>query len=159
MAESVGALDAQAIINACDSELPTYRDDCHKFLYHIDVDLGFSDFAETDQADDQIAKLIMAAQQAQTWYKLIDGNHADAKQHAALGHFVVGGLTSDELGQSNGHVVVVVKHDSGSDPYPWGYWGSISNDASVKCPDGGAHLRKCFTTDALTRIHYFFRSS
>ena len=47
-----------------------------------------------------------------------------ASEAARNGALVVGGMTSEALGDAHGHVLIVVKGPLAVDEYPSAYWGS-----------------------------------
>jgi hypothetical protein len=118
------AVLAPAAINlveqACIDLFEANKDDCSKFAkaiasrFRIDL-IG--------QADDIFSQI-----QQEPWTP-VPGTDLEAAANAAgfatQGYLVMGALRSGDLGESHGHVVVVVAGPLVGGSYPLAYWGSI----------------------------------
>ena len=87
------------------------------------------------------------------WTKLDDG--VAASEAAKRGCLVIGGLTAAELGDTNGHVVIVVEPTGplAFGKYPYAYWGS-ENAAIREKGDERTTLNWAFSKDVRDDIHY-----
>jgi hypothetical protein len=105
---------------ACEDLFEANHDDCNKFAKAVAGNFGIN---LTGNADDIVAEIQQAP-----WNYI--GNDLTAASQAAdfagQDKLVIGGLTSTELGDTNGHVVVVVPGDLVNGKYPVSYWGSIT---------------------------------
>jgi hypothetical protein len=80
-----------------------------------------------------------------------------AKEAAVHGALVVGGMTSQALGDAHGHVVIVVKGPLALGRYPTAYWGS--ENAAIR-PDGalGKTINFSFSTADRDNVVYASRA-
>lgn len=109
--------NAQRIINVCEQEWPSNKDDCNNFVRAVASTLGVSMEGDANKIVDTI--------RGPGWELLSNGN--DAKQAADAGKFVVAGLKGgeQETPSVHGHVVVVVSGPLGNGHYPTAYWGKL----------------------------------
>ena len=80
-----------------------------------------------------------------------------ASQAAQAGALVVGGMTSQALGDAHGHVVIVVAGPLNRDKYPTAYWGS--QNAAIR-PAGalGTTINFSFSVADRDKVIYASRS-
>lgn len=109
---------AENIITSCKSRWDANKKDCNAFVKAVAADCAI---ALEGQADD-----IMTAIKAGNWRKEADG--PAALKAAEDGRLVIGGMTGADLGDSHGHVIVVVAKGSDNPKYPIAYWGTLSYD-------------------------------
>jgi hypothetical protein len=105
---------------ACEDLFASNSDDCNKFVKAVAANFGIPLVGNADA--------IVSTIQAMPW-NYIGNDLAAAKtasDFASQGKLVVAGLTASELGDSHGHVVVVVPGVLVNGLYPHAYWGSIS---------------------------------
>jgi len=104
---------------ACENAFDDNADDCNKFVKAVATSLGVT---LKGNADDIVAEI-----QQLPWTYI--GNDLGAAKRAAdlagQSKLVIGGLTSDALGEAHGHVIVVVPGNLVNGLYPAAYWGSI----------------------------------
>ena len=79
-----------------------------------------------------------------------------ASEAAESGALVVGGMTSQDLADEHGHVVIVVKGKPDRDKYPPAYWGSLN--ARIR-PDGalGKTINFSFSRERRDSVVYASR--
>src|SRR5215469_2024026 len=119
---------AEQIIEACREArtVPTNVSNCNEFVIAVAGKCGVPLRGTADQIMGQITG---------TNWKQFGHNGVAASTAAAEGALVVGGMTSQALGDTHGHVVIVVKGPLAHDKYPTAYWGSqnpaIRNDGGL----------------------------
>ncbi len=119
--------DPQDIIRECSEAraVAANAGDCHKFVEAVAAALRVVLTGTADQVMAQIA--------GPGWSQHgTDG--AAAAAAAEAGDLVIGGMTSERLGDAHGHVVVVVAGPLAHGRYPTAYWGSLNPRVR---PDGG----------------------
>lgn len=107
------------IIQVCEDkrQVPANANDCGLFVKAVCAEFRVPLTGNADQ--------IMAQIGGPEWTQLgTDG--AAAAAAAAAGELVVGGMTSVELGDAHGHVVIVVDGEPSRRRYPVAYWGSLN---------------------------------
>ena len=108
----------------CKAQWPSNSTDCNAFVKAVAGDVGVTLTGNADSIVNQIS--------GSGWTHLQNDGVA-ASAAAADGKLVVGGLTAKDLGDSHGHVVIVVPPTGrlGHDKYPYAYWGSL-DDGDVR---------------------------
>ena len=99
------------IVDACEKYWAINQYNCSGFVKDVAADLGIGLSGQANEIVDTI--------QTKPWTVLKSG--AEAKEKAALGKFVVGGLKDSP----HGHIVVVVDGPLAHGKYPTAYWGSL----------------------------------
>jgi hypothetical protein len=145
---------ARAIIESCDAKFAANCDDCNKFLKAALSDFLAEGYLDGLNADAIVAKLKSDGEGWGTSRSI-----ATVIAQAKAGKVVVAGMTSAALGQSHGHVAVVVGCDgqpSGDAIVPLGYAGSLDNPAARL--DGG-RLSGTFEATMVRsgKLDYYFR--
>ncbi len=147
---------ADKILAQCAAEWPTSNTDCNQFLkvvakYFFEPDLFTGAGMNAD-------KIVGEMRTQAVWTKL-GTTHTSAISHAKAGKFVVAGMTSTEIGDTNGHLAVVIGDDgqnSGTVLVPICYAGSLRAGGRV------ARKRVSETFNANdareSRISYFSRA-
>ena len=137
------------IAQTCIDEWPDHKDYCNQFVIAVAQTFGV---ALSGQADD-----ILEQVSGGDWTSLTDGPAASAA--AADGKLVVGGLSSVELNDTHGHVVIVVPPTGplAFGKYPYAYWGS-ENPAIRDKGGEGTTLNWSFSKAVRDRIRYASRS-
>jgi hypothetical protein len=119
--------DFGRVQSACENLFDANQDDCNKFAKAVAATFGIT---LTGTANNIVATI-----QSAPW-NYIGNDLAAAAQAASFAaddsKLVVGGLTKDDLGDSNGHVVVVVPGALVNGKYPQAYWGSINAGNAAK---------------------------
>jgi hypothetical protein len=111
---------------ACENLFAANSDDCNKFAKAVAGSFGITLSGNADSIVGEIQN---------TPWNYIGNDLAAAKQaadFASQGRLVVGGLTATEIGDTNGHVVVVVPGSLVNGNHPLAYWGSISLGKAAK---------------------------
>jgi len=105
------------IINECESQFETYKNDCSAFAKAVAAAFSIN---LTGQADDIADQLQQGA-----WEVL--GSGMTAKQRADNGWFVIAVLKgADNVPpQEHGHVAIIVSGPIAQQKYPTGYWGRL----------------------------------
>jgi hypothetical protein len=114
---------AQRVIDSCKSQrkVDANRKDCNKFASAVAGDFGVSLSGNADAILDQLAK------SGSGWTAIGAGKGVEAEQAAADGKLVVAGLSTGDMGDDHGHIVVVVKGALAHNKYPTAYWGTINH--------------------------------
>jgi hypothetical protein len=137
---------AGSVIRACKAEWPGTKGDCNQFVKAVGSHFGVT---LTGNAD-----AIVTGLSGPHWTRLANGQAA--AQAAREGHFVVGGMTSGDLGSAHGHVVVVVDGPLAHGLYPSAYWGSLN--PSIRDKGGlGETVNWSFSKSHRDRITYAAR--
>lgn len=112
--------DAQKIIDFCDQEYSSNKDDCNKFVKAVSADLNITLFQPGDDADAIVQRMRNAG-----WLRPADGVEGKAKADGGL--YVIAGLKGADHTppRQHGHVAVVVSGPLADGKYPTGYWGSL----------------------------------
>jgi hypothetical protein len=136
---------SQDVVNACINAFPQHQFACNDFVTAVAASLSF-----TFQGD---ADSMVGAIQAQPWNYL--GNDLNAAAQAATaagvdGQFVVAGLTSGELSDTNGHVVVIVPGDLVNGKYPHLYCGSLKPSIRLQ----NSSINYAFGPSVRDTVHY-----
>jgi hypothetical protein len=126
---------AQKVIDACQDVFDNSRgakSDCNKFVKAVCAKLANNPFAAGDNADAITNKIRDA-----TWRKANgwDGLNQDAKKAKAAadaGELVIGGTTGADIGQTHGHVVVVVSSEALWKNHPYASWGKLGGTGKTK---------------------------
>jgi hypothetical protein len=121
--------------------------DCNKFVTAVAGGFNVTLLGTADE--------IMAEITGQGWTQ--HGKSGAAAAAAAdAGELVIGGMTSEALGDAHGHVVVVVKGELNRGKYPVAYWGSLNPRIR---PDGalGKTINFSFTEDDRDNVIYASR--
>jgi hypothetical protein len=130
---------------ACTDLFEANKDDCAKFAKAIASRFRIK---LTGQADDIFSQIQQAP------WAPVPGNDleaaASAARFATQGYLVMGALRSGDLGESHGHVVVVVSGPLVGGRYPLAYWGSIEQG------NEGAHrgVNYAFRHPSCDRVRY-----
>lgn len=142
---------ADEIIEACREAraVPANAANCNEFVIAVAAKCGVTLSGNADQ--------IMREITSPPWEQLgHDGVNASAA--AANGALVVGGMTSQALGEAHGHVVIVVKGPLAQDKYPTAYWGS--QNPAIRGEGGlGTTVNYSFNTQDRERVIYACRST
>lgn len=146
---------AKLILQSCEAQFAANRGDCNHFLKAALGDFLAEGYLDGLDAD-QIVQKLQAAGEGWSNSRSI----ADAITAAKDGNMVVAGMTSAALGQSHGHVAVVVGCDgqvSGTVVVPVGYAGSLENPAAQL--DGG-RLSGTFLADMVRNegLDYYIKA-
>jgi hypothetical protein len=146
---------AKAIIESCDENFDANQGDCNKFLKAALADFLAGNYFENLDADQIVGKLKSAAEKWTTSRSI-----ATVIAQAKAGSVVVAGMTSKTLGQSHGHVAVVIGCDgqqSGAKTVPLGYAGSLDNPGARL---RGGRLSGTFLATMVQDEHldYYFKS-
>jgi hypothetical protein len=112
--------DPNEIIQACRQlrHEGSNASQCNSFVIAVAQKFGVRLSGTADQIIEQITE-------SPNWTQLRTDGKA-ASMAADNGALVVGGMTSQHLGEAHGHVVVVVKGKPDRDKYPVAYWGSMN---------------------------------
>lgn len=102
-----------------------------------------------------LADDIVGALSTTPWTALTVGDKASAISHAASGDIVVAGMTSTELSDTHGHVVILQSKTRPADSMPFGSWGT--DNSSIK-PAENSPISKCFKKTLLPQMHYGYVS-
>lgn len=124
--------------------VPANAASCNEFVNAVASRCGVTLSGNADQ--------IMREITSSPWEQLgHDGVKASAA--AANGALVVGGMTSRALGDTHGHVVIVVKGPLARGKYPTAYWGT--QNPRIR-PDGGlgTTINFSFNTNDRDRVTY-----
>jgi hypothetical protein len=145
---------AVAILNSCAAAFPANSTDCNHFLK---ASLG--KFLVAGYLDGLDADQIVQKMQAGIGGWANSRQIADAIAMAKGGNLVVAGMTSASLGQSHGHVAVVVGCDgqlSGAVAVPMGYAGSLVAAARLN----GGRLSGTFAARLVRSegLDYYFKA-
>ncbi|AJP59672.2 hypothetical protein UC34_12240 [Pandoraea vervacti] len=123
------------------------KSDCNAFVRAVASQCGVT---LTGDANNIILQI-----QKGGWEKL-DGGVA-ASNAAAAGKLVIGGVSSKDLGDGHGHVVIVVPVPPNGklayDKYPYAYWGSL-NEAIRDNGGKGVTLNYSFDSVARDKVIY-----
>ena len=146
---------ARAIIESCAAKFAANCDDCNKFLK-----AALSEFLAEGYLDGLNADAIVNKLKSDGGGWGTSRSIATAIAQAKAGKVVVAGMTSAALGQSHGHVAVVVGCDgrpSGETIVPLGYAGSLGNPAARL--DGG-RLSGTFEATMVRseKLDYYFKA-
>jgi hypothetical protein len=148
--ETVTNEQAKRIIAQCEKDWEANKSDCNSFVKAVAADLQIRDIPAAADADGIVNFLQGSAE----WRKLTAGDDAAAKQAADAGKFVIGGLTSAELGDAHGHVVVTVSgpFDPGHGRYPRAYWGQLGGVGNKNTT-----INFAFRRPFCDRVRYFVK--
>jgi hypothetical protein len=141
--------NATSITKACKALWKDNQNDCHEFVIAVASQFKIT---LTGTADD-----IMKQIKGPGWTSLgYDG--IAASNAAKAGKLVIAGMTSEDLDDDNGHVVVVVAPTGalGHKKYPYAYWGSLNPGIR---PNGGAGTTINFSFDLKHRDKVFYAST
>jgi hypothetical protein len=144
---------AKQIIASCDANFAANADDCNKFLKAALGDFLTPGYLDGLDADGILSKL-KDPTEGWTTSRAI----ATAISMAQSGNVVIAGMRSIALGQTHGHVAVVVGCDgqrSGDTIVPLGYAGSLGNPRARL--DGG-RLSGTFTLVRSEGLDYYYRA-
>lgn len=141
--DTTSATDITAI---CKQEWTAAKADCNQFVRAVANRVGVSLSGNADQILSDITK-------GQWIDHGVDGVAASVAAQA--GHLVIGGLTSTELSDQHGHVVVVVPPTGplGKGKYPYAYWGSL-NPAIRENGGKGLTVNYSFAEGIRDKVHY-----
>lgn len=130
----------------CQAEWPTGQMDCNVFVRAVAARAGVN---LTGNANSILSQI-----QGSGWTSHGQDGVA-ASDAAASGKLVIAGLTSTELGDDHGHVVVVVAPTGplGHGKYPYAYWGSL-NDAIRTDGGKGTTINFSFDKTARDNVRY-----
>lgn len=115
--------NAERVIESCKNQrkVDANRKDCNKFATAVAGDFNV---ALSGNADAILAHL---ADPNSGWTTIGAGKGVEAEKAAADGKLVIAGLSSSDMGDAHGHVVVVVKGNLAHNKYPIAYWGTINH--------------------------------
>ncbi|WP_398308968.1 L,D-transpeptidase [Zoogloea sp.] len=142
---------AKRILQTCDDVFEGSKHDCNLFVKAASRPY-FGDIFSGLDADGIISKL---ADASSGWS--VTKSIVDSVNHAIAGDFVIGGMTSKQLGDSHGHLAVVVgcpSQPSGSTRVPIGYAGSVGG-VSIRGDRLTATFKAQFVRDE--KISYFWK--
>lgn len=148
---------ADEIRSECASTFAANSDDCNKFVKGVT-----RRFFEPDlfQGADMNADAIIADMHSSADWTDLAKSHDQAIAEAKAGKFVVAGMTSAEIGGTNGHLAIIVGDDgekSGKVIVPICYAGSLNVAARVQRQKVSRTFR---ATDAQEgKINYFSRAT
>jgi len=142
--------DASRIVKECENHWEPNKSDCNHFVKAVAAALNVPELP----ADADANTLITFLSSSPVWKKLTEGDDRAAKQAADGGKFVIGGLLGGDLGEANGHVVVVVtgNFDPGHGRYPHAYWGQLGGVG-----EKNKTINYAFKNPARDRVRYFVR--
>lgn len=148
------------VVEACENNWEQYKSDCSGFVKAVADELLILLPGSTGDADWMTKFISEWAVTDGNMIAIPAGEGADIRAIAAAGegHFVIGGLTKDEINTarppdkqtSNGHVVIVVPGIS-PNGWPMGYWGTLGGVG-----EKNASLSKAFRSPLKNKIHYFY---
>jgi hypothetical protein len=152
---------ALRIINACDAAYPTNNADCNKFVKAALKEFVDDGYFEGLNADGIVSKL---RDPGESWS--MTTVIATAIMLAKAGSIVVAGMTSAELGDTHGHLAVIVGCDgqlsssadgSSSATVPIAYAGSLNAAARI----AGKRLSGTFKAQMVRaeQINYYCKST
>ena len=130
----------------CKTQWPNHNTDCNDFAKAVAAKVGVTLTGDADSIVDQIT--------GSGWTNLSTDGVA-ASNAAAQGKLVIGGVKSRDLGDSHGHVVIVVPPTGplAHDKYPYAYWGSING--AIRDNGGlGKTVNWSFNTVARDKVTY-----
>lgn len=134
------------VTSICIAEWPAGQFDCNAFVKAVAAKVGVTLTGDADA--------ILSQVQGPGWTSYgTDG--VAASNAAAAGKLVIAGMTSDELGDDHGHVVVVVAPTGplGHDKYPYAYWGSLNS--AIRSDGGiGTTLNFSFNKTDRDKVRY-----
>jgi len=138
--------NADEIIEACRAArgVAANAANCNEFVIVVASKCGVTLRGNADQ--------IMSEITSPPWEQLHHDGIA-ASTAAAKGALVVGGMTSQTLGDAHGHVLIVVKGPLAHGKYPTAYWGS-QNPAIREDGGLGTTLNFSFNTQDRDRVIY-----
>lgn len=144
------------IIAECAIAFAANSTDCNKYLKAVTAV-----FFEPDlfTGPNMNADAIVGALRSSTDWTQLGTSHAQAINRAKNGEFVVAGMTSTELGSSNGHVAIIVGDDgqlSGTALVPICYAGSLNAAARVERKRVSETFGATFARES--KIRYFART-
>ena len=117
---------------------------CNEFVIAVAAKCGVTLRGNADQIMNEIT--------GPPWEQLGHDGVA-ARAAAERGALVVGGMTSQALGDAHGHVVIVVKGPLAHDKYPTAYWGS--QNPAIRADGGiGTTINYTFNTHDRDRVSY-----
>jgi hypothetical protein len=139
--------DPNEIVKACRQlrSVGSNASQCNNFVTSVAARFGVPLRGTADQIVAQITDRANWTQH---------GNDGKAASEAAdNGALAVGGMTSQDLGDAHGHVVIVVKGKPDRDKYPAACWGSLN--AGIR-PDGalGKTINFSFSRDDRDNVVY-----
>ncbi|MGY0714676.1 hypothetical protein [Azospirillum argentinense] len=119
-------MSAEDIIQTCEAVWEANKSDCNAFAKAVASHYGVTLTGQANDIVDQISS------PAKGWTKLSNG--AAAKQKAAEGALVIGGLKGSAMNPpaQHGHVVVVVDGELAHGAYPTAYWGKLNGVGDKK---------------------------
>ncbi|HEY0836993.1 MAG TPA: hypothetical protein VGE72_23985 [Azospirillum sp.] len=119
-------MSATDIIDTCENVWDANKSDCNAFVKAVASRYGVMLTGQANDIVDQIAD------SAKGWTPLSNGGAA--KQKAAEGALVIGGLKGSGMTppEAHGHVVVVVDGPLAHDAYPTAYWGTLNSVGKKK---------------------------
>jgi len=140
-------------LHACTTafEVSTNQQACNRYVNAVvQICQSSAMFPGSYLADD-----IVGALGTPPWTALTVGDKASATSHAASGDIVIAGMTSTELSDTHGHVVILHSKIRPADGMPFGSWGTDSS--SIK-PADNSPISKCFKKTLLPNMHYGYVS-
>ena len=145
---------AKKILDHCAANFDANQGDCNKFLKAALADFLVIGYFDGLDADEIVGKMRQPGE-GWTTSRKIDVAISSAKG----GNVVIAGMTSVALGESHGHVAVVVGCDgqtSGQTIVPLGYAGSLGNPGARL--DGG-RLSGTFSAKMVRseQLNYYFK--
>ncbi|CAJ4289772.1 Uncharacterised protein [Burkholderia pseudomallei] len=142
------ALGTADVTQTCKDVWDDNKTDCNAFVKAVASKFNIT---LTGQADDILGQIKGA-----DWTSHEHDGIA-ASEAAKTGRLVIGGMNSKDLGQTHGHVVVVVPPTGplGHGRYPYAYWGSTNVDIRA---DGGVGTTINYSFDTAHRDNVFYAS-
>jgi hypothetical protein len=119
---------AQKVIDACQDVFDNTtgaKSDCNKFVKAVCAKLAANPFAAGDNANAITNKIRDAAWRTANGWAGLNQDPKKAKAAADAGELVVGGTTGADIGQTHGHVVVVVSSEALWKDHPYASWGML----------------------------------
>lgn len=140
--------DPDDIIKACVElrKIASNASECNEFVIAVAAKFGVTLSGNADHIMAEITEL--------PWTQY-GNNGKEASAAAENGALVIGGMTSEALGDAHGHVVVVVKGELGRDKYPVAYWGSENQHIR---PDGALGKTVNFSFSVADRDNVVYAS-
>jgi hypothetical protein len=158
------AAESIALVNnAINDNFAANKNACNKFVEAVASALGDHTFPSDANADRILQILRSPGGPPSPWVAVADGANAgaEASQMASQGMLVVGGLSSLELHDTNGHVIIV---ESGpmvpsrdGHQYPVASWGTLSLTDPSKTGKIHSSVNYAFGVADRQRVHYYYR--
>lgn len=144
--------EAKKVIDTCQDVFDNTsgaKSDCNKFVKAACSKLSINPFAAGDDADAITKNIRDATWRTANGWSGLDQDPKKAKAAADAGDLVIGGATGSDLGQTHGHVVVVVSSEKLWKDYPYGSWGTLGGTGQTN-----AKLTLAYKLSDLPNVSY-----